>query len=268
MKKQTQRRKPAYLIESVDNVLRLIQMLRDEGSFGVTEAARELEVAPSTAHRLLAMLVYRGFALQDESRRYQPGPSLGAPPARLDFTRRLRDIAGPHLDLLCSRLDETVNLMVRVGTQVRFLDTVEASKILRIGDRQGAVLAAKDASGGKALLAGLDQRTLERLYRDPRSAFSGDYLEEPEFKRLLRQLQRVRQVGYALNREETEEGVTALGMSVRGPSGRHIAALSVAVPSGRFESLMALGLVDLTGVTRSELEQDVAAQLLDEPSPS
>jgi IclR family acetate operon transcriptional repressor len=268
VKNQTQRRKPAYLIESVDNVLKLIQMLRDEGSFGVTEAAHELGVAPSTAHRLLAMLVYRGFALQDDSRRYQPGPSLGAPPARLDFTRRLRDIAGPHLELLCSRLDETVNLMVRVGTQVRFLDTVEASTILRIGDRQGAVLPARHASGGKALLAALDERTLERLYRDPRGAFSGDYLEEAEFNKLLRQLQRVRRAGYALNREETEEGVTALGMPVRGPFGHHIAAISVAVPSGRFESLMGQGLVDLTAETRSELEADVAAQLLDEPQPS
>ncbi|WCI07745.1 helix-turn-helix domain-containing protein [Arthrobacter sp. OVS8] len=34
-------------------------------------------MAPSTAHRLLAMLVYRGFAVQDENRRYVPGPAMG-----------------------------------------------------------------------------------------------------------------------------------------------------------------------------------------------
>jgi len=68
MQKRAQRaiERPAYLLESVDNALKLLQMLRDVGALRLKEAAEELHIAPSTAHRLLAMLVYRGFAVNVE----------------------------------------------------------------------------------------------------------------------------------------------------------------------------------------------------------
>lgn len=234
-------------MESVDNALRLIELLRDRGSFTVSEVAEALDVAPSTAHRLLAMLVYRGFAAQDERRRYHPGPSLEAPPARLGWTRQLRDIAAPHLELLCSRVDETVNLMIRVGTTVRFLDTVETSKVLRIGDREGAVLPAHQASGGKVMLADLKTPVLSRLYCDPRDAGTPDHLSPEQFAELEHSLAAVRRRGYAVNSEETEEGVMAIATAVRvdradrdghGARSTCVAAVSIAVPRSRFAAMM------------------------------
>jgi IclR family transcriptional regulator, acetate operon repressor len=58
MQNQPPQKKPMYPIEAVDNALRLLQLLRDGGKLRLKEAAAELGVAPSTAHRLLAMLVY------------------------------------------------------------------------------------------------------------------------------------------------------------------------------------------------------------------
>src|SRR6476620_1171204 len=125
VRKPVQKR-PTYSIEAVDNALQLLQLLRDGGALRLKDAAAELGVAPSTAHRLLAMLVYRGFAVQDETRRYVPGPAMGVGPAGLSWTRLLRDISRPHMELLCARTNETVNLMIRVGTDVCFLNTVES----------------------------------------------------------------------------------------------------------------------------------------------
>src|SRR2546423_6794422 len=73
--------KPPYALQSVDHALQLVQILRDNGSLRISEAAQELGTARSTAHRLLAMLVYRDFAVQDEARNYLPGPALSAPQA-------------------------------------------------------------------------------------------------------------------------------------------------------------------------------------------
>ena len=56
--------KPPYSIDSVDNALRILQTLRDSGQVRVSDVAAELGIARSTAHRLLAMLVYRDFAVQ------------------------------------------------------------------------------------------------------------------------------------------------------------------------------------------------------------
>jgi DNA-binding IclR family transcriptional regulator len=70
--------KPPYSIESVDNALHILQLLRDSGQARVSDVAGELGIARSTAHRLLAMLVYRDFAIQAEDRSYLPGPALSA----------------------------------------------------------------------------------------------------------------------------------------------------------------------------------------------
>jgi len=244
----------------VDNALRLIELLRDRGSFTVSEVAEILDVAPSTAHRLLAMLVYRGFATQDERRRYHPGPSLEAPPVRLGWTRHLRDIVAPHLELLCSRVDETVNLMIRVGTTVRFLDTVETSKVLRIGDREGAVLPAHKASGGKVLLADLEPAVLSRLYCDPRDAGTPDRLSVEQFAELEHSLAEVRRRGYALNSEETEEGVMAIATAVRVDRADHagrggcVAAVSIAVPKSRFAAMMGSGALQQLRYVCTDIE--------------
>lgn len=75
--------RPAYAIESVDNALRVLQLLRDSGQVRVCDVAAEIGTARSTAHRLLAMLVYRDFAVQAEDRSYRPGPALSAKPPDL-----------------------------------------------------------------------------------------------------------------------------------------------------------------------------------------
>jgi DNA-binding IclR family transcriptional regulator len=67
---------PAYAIASVDHALRLAVLLQLEGPVTVSAAAERLGVARSTAHRLLTMLVYRDFAVQDEDRRYRAGPVI------------------------------------------------------------------------------------------------------------------------------------------------------------------------------------------------
>ena len=140
--------KPAYLLESVDNALKLLQMLRDVGALRLKEAAEELAIAPSTAHRLFAMLVYRGFAVQDEKRLYHPGPAMGAGPAQRGWTREFNDRCRPHMEALAALTGETVNLVIRVGTQVRFLSSAESTAMLRVGDRQGRCCQRKGPQVG------------------------------------------------------------------------------------------------------------------------
>src|SRR5258708_37858913 len=96
-------------------------MLRDLGVLRLTDAAQELGIGPSTAHRLFAMLVYRGVAVQDEKRGYHPGPAMGAGPAQRGWTRQFNDLCRPHIAALAMLCRDTVNLVIRVGTQAPFL---------------------------------------------------------------------------------------------------------------------------------------------------
>jgi IclR family acetate operon transcriptional repressor len=252
-------KKPTYSIEAVDNALLLLQLLRDGGALRLKDAAAELGVAPSTAHRLLAMLVYRGFAVQDENRRYVPGPSMGVGPAGLNWTRRLRTVAQPHMELLSGRINETVNLMIRVGTKVRFVATVESTNVLRVGDRQGTVMPANKASGGKAMLAELELPMIEQLFRSNNAEIGGDNIPDDEYPGFLRELETVRSNGFAANFEGTEEGISALGMALHNRAGHVVGALSVATPVTRFRSAFDAGLVPVMRETCRQLEIDIAA---------
>lgn len=260
MQNQPLARPPQYTIESVDSALQLLQLLRDHGSVRVKDAAEQLGVAPSTTHRLLAMLVYRGFAIQDESRVYLPGPGLGVMPIRATWTRALRDIAHPHLEALSHSLTETVNLMVRVGAGVRFLSTVQSENEERVSDRQGQVLSARLASGGKALLATVDDRVLERLYRSAGAELSGERMSDAEFHAFQRELHAIRRQGFAINRQRTERGVCAVGFAIPGADDRPIAAFSIATPVSRFEAVLSTETVALALQTRDSIHAELVEQ--------
>ncbi|GAB2976280.1 IclR family transcriptional regulator [Amycolatopsis acidiphila] len=232
--------KPPYALDSVDNALRLIQLLRDQGRLRVTEAAAELGVGRSTAHRLLAMLVYRGFAEQDDSHGYLPGPSLTAATPLAGDLQQLRATAMPAMERLCERAEETVNLVVRVGTQTRFVASVESNQILHVGDRRGTILPAARTSGGKALLAQLRPGEVAMLYGigSTEPALAG-----AEWAELASELKLVRRRGYATNPEGTEAGLHAIGMPVRDKAGECVAALSIAMPSARYSGQRVTALV-------------------------
>lgn len=225
--------KPPYAVESVDNALRILQMLRDSGQVRVSDVAAELGIARSTAHRLLAMLVYRDFAVQSEDRSYRPGPAIAAKPLRGEPTQRLRQVMRPHMEALCDQVAETINLVVRLGTQTRFLHTVESARVLRVGDRQGTILPAWKTSGGKVLLAELPDAQLTALLRGA-SGRPPEGMTAAERRSLVTQLRLVRDQGYAENIEESESGVCAIGVCVRDRLGDPVAALSVSAPSVRY----------------------------------
>jgi DNA-binding IclR family transcriptional regulator len=251
------RNRPSYALASVDNALRLVQLLRDQGRLRVTDAAAELDVAPSTAHRLLGMLVYRGFAIQDDGRAYVPGPALSAAPAQLDWTRQLRDAALAHLELLANRTGETTNLMIRIGIQVRFLASVESAKVLRVGSRQGTVLPARQTSAGKAMLAALKPEKLAALYQGPSAALGDEPMPAAEFDRFTAELALIKRQGYALNKQESEDAVVACGGVVRNPAGDPAAGISVSMPAGRFVPATLPGLVRDLQLAASGIGRDI-----------
>ncbi|MDO1484935.1 IclR family transcriptional regulator [Rhodococcus rhodochrous] len=262
-------RKPTYMLESVDNALRLLQLLRDAGAIRLKDAAAELGTAPSTAHRLLAMLVYRGFAVQDEKRMYHPGPALGVGPASQGWTRDFTDLCRPHMEALATLADETVNLVIRVGSQARFLWTAEAASILRVGDRRGQVLPAELTAGGRILLAELPRAVLEQLYlrpadephisQGPSPAYETDRrMAIGEFEEFAHELEAARKLGFAVNVEQTEEGVAAIGVAIRNGRGAAIGALTVAVPVTRYRQHLRGRLVAQMQAAVRGIEVDVA----------
>jgi IclR family acetate operon transcriptional repressor len=225
---------PTYPIGSVDNALRLLRLVGERQQLRLSDAGQYLGVAHSTAHRLLAMLAHHDFVRQDPvSKLYLPGPALLevglAAVQKMDVRARVR----PILEQLSAQFGETVHLAVRETTRVRYLDAIESTMALRVVVRTGTVLPANCTSVGKVLLAELTTAELHQLYPDGQplpaetehSVVSRDALEA--------ELEAVRQRGYGVNVEESEEGVASVAVAIHNSEGRAVASISIATPKSR-----------------------------------
>jgi len=247
---------PAYAIASVDHALRLATMLQLEGRLAVSEAAERLGVARSTAHRLLAMLVYRDFATQDDDKVYRAGPVLELAAHSRSTTSRLRQAALPHLQRLVDLLDESANLTVRTGDTARFVASVECGQNLRVGSREGMVFPAHRTTGGLLLLAELSEEELDAVYAPER--YVDRPTERPDLDELRAELAKIRRNGFALNRGRSERGVTAVGVAVRDAEGTALAGFSVSIPSARYQPQQLRSLVASLRYAAAGLEADLA----------
>lgn len=247
---------PPYAIASVDHALRLAVVLQLEGSLTVSAAAQRLGVARSTAHRLLAMLVYRDFAVQEEDRTYRAGPVLQLAVHSRSATSRLRAAALPHLQTLVDLVGETANLTVRAGDTGRFIASVEGGQALRVGNREGMVFPAHQLTGGLVLLSELTGEQLDSLYAPER--FTDRLADRPDPAELRADLEKVRTSGFALNRERSEKGVVAIGSAVRDSHGMALAGVSLSLPSVRYTAERLPSLVAALALAARAIEADLA----------
>jgi DNA-binding IclR family transcriptional regulator len=247
--------RPSYAVASVDNALRLASMLQLEGVMSVSDVAQRLGVAKSTAHRLLTMLVYRDFAVQDDDRHYRAGPVLELAAQSPSFNSALRAAALPHLRRLVELTRESANLAIRTGDTVRFLACVEADQVLRVGSREGMVFPAHRTTIGMLALAELSHDELATTY-----GLSADpAVSRQSFADLERDLAAVKRSGFALNEGRSERGVVAVGVPVVGQEGQPVAGLSVAMPSVRYDSSRLPQLVATLRAASAGISADMGA---------
>src|SRR5690606_2291752 len=157
--------RPQYPIESVDNALKILLLLGERSELRLTEVADYLGVASSTAHRLLAMLQYRGFVRQERrSKGYLPGTALTGVAFSIIQRFDVRQTLHPFLEELNKETTETVHMAVLDGATVRFIDAIESPRAVRVASRLGQSMPAHCTSSGKAMLAQLPTEQLHQLY--------------------------------------------------------------------------------------------------------
>ncbi len=150
------------------------------------------------------------------------------------ITRRtdLVGLAQPVLDMLSSSLGETVHLGVMAQAHVRFIAVAESTAPVRVASRIGREFPAHCTSSGKALLVVLRRDELHALYPDERLMQQTARTIATRTK-LEAQLARIRQIGYAVSRGETQDdGVAGLAVAVPNRAGI-LVALNASSPAYR-----------------------------------
>jgi len=140
---------------------------------------------------------------------------------------QLRDAALPYLEELFELTHEVVNLGVLNGTDVLYYAKIVGHKGLAVPTRVGGRWPAHATALGKAMLAFGPQHTLRRLLASGLERLTPYTITDP--RRLLRQLEKVRQEGIAFEYEESALGVACVGAPIFS-HGQLTAALSVTGP--------------------------------------
>lgn len=227
---------PQYPIESVDRTLSVLELLGGHPELKLSEVRAHLGIGQSTAHRLMAMLVYRGFAVQDpDTRAYRAGPVLFEIGLSAGRAFDIGRCARPVLEWLAAESGETAHLGVLSGTDVRYADVIESAATLRVTGRVGRLNPAHATSLGKAMLATYDDAYVRELYagRELRAPTSRTITDLDD---LLAELGRTRARGWARNRGEMESGVCSVGFGVVHPGRGLIGGFSIATPQARSTS--------------------------------
>jgi DNA-binding IclR family transcriptional regulator len=234
MQKTVPGRAASYPIGSVGKALALFGLLGDHQTLRVTEVSRELSIAPSTAHRLLAMFEQFGFLHQEERNSvYTIGPALVEIATSITGHLDIETAIRPHLIDLVREVNETALLCILRGDRSVYLDAVESTHGLRAVSQTGRSIAAYATAGGKALLAELSAPELRRI-------FPNEDLERLTHKTLAtrtalqNELRRIRERGYAINADESELHFAACAAVVRDRGGSARAAIVLAGPASRF----------------------------------
>jgi IclR family acetate operon transcriptional repressor len=222
-------------MSSVEKALALLGLLERNTRVRVVDVSRELAVAPSTAHRLLAAFERHGYVEQEvQSTMYAIGPQLAQLASRIARQLDLATLIRPFLAKLVAEIDETAHVSVLRGDKTYFLECVECSHGIRAVSRKGRSIFAYATASGKALLAERSAAEIALLYPTD---------ELPRITRktiatrtgLLSELRRTRERGYAMNFSESELDYAAYAGVVRDAAGIARAAIVVAGPASRIK---------------------------------
>jgi DNA-binding IclR family transcriptional regulator len=222
-------------LSSVDRALRLLDELAEHGPLGATELANRLGTAKATAFRLARTLQARGYVVQNPDSSYRLGPrclllATGVH-ASLDLRRELL----PVLEGLHAATDETVQLTTLDGADVVYVEQLVSPKpVLSVG-QMGSRSPAHCVSGGLAQLAMAPPAAVDALLARPLHRYTEATITAPGV--LRRELQAVRERGYAINRGAFRPDVGGVGAAVLGAHGRPVAAINICVPLYRLEAL-------------------------------
>jgi len=197
------------------------------------QLASETRLHPSTAHRILAVMVENRLVDRIEPGTYRLGIRLLELGNLVKSRINVRQEALPHMHRLHEELGETVNLSVRHDDEVVYIErTADTNSMMRVVQIIGARAPLHITAVGKLFLAedGPD-KCADYARRTGLPRFTENTLTNADS--FLREIEKIRRQGFAFDNEEAEKGVSCIGAGIFSDDGRLVAGLSVSAPSDR-----------------------------------
>ena len=199
------------------------------------QLAGETRLHPSTAHRILSVMVDNRLVDRIEPGTYRLGIRLLELGSLVKSRISVRQEALPHMQQLHQDLGETVNLSVRHDDEVVYIERTSGNtSMMRVVQIMGARAPLHITAVGKIFLAeDGPEKCAEYARRTGLPRFTDNTLTDADL--LAREIEKVRRQGYAIDNEEAEKGVSCIGAGIYNDEGRLVAGLSVSAPSDRLD---------------------------------
>jgi DNA-binding IclR family transcriptional regulator len=223
----------SYKLQAIDRAFAVLDLLGEgRKPMGLAQITTALHLHKSTVHRFLMVLERHRMVERTHEGLYRLGLKLYDLGNRAVQHLDLRDLVQPHLRRLVNETGETAHLCILEKALIVYLEKIEPSRSVRMTSRVGTSNPVYCTSVGKAMLTLLpEQERREVLSRIRYVRLSPKTIMTEE--ELLKDLERTRRRGYAMDDEEVEEGVRCVGVAIVNSIGHPVAAVSVSGPSFR-----------------------------------
>ena len=248
------------MVQSVSRMLDILEALAlASEELSLSQLQSQLHLPPPTLHRMLRVLIERGYVEQNTESRHS-GPGLRIILIAEATTRNARfdliHIARPFLKRLTDESGESSNLVVPQNRKIVYVDQIPSPRSVRMFTEVGQRAPLYCTGSGKAILSRLPADELEdylgaTMLRSvtPRTIISPTALQH--------EIKTIRDRGYALDDEEYETGVRCVAAAIMNHFGRCVAAISVSGPTNRMPS----DLVPVLGDRVREFSERCSHQL-------
>ena len=221
-------------IQVADRLFGAMEYLADHESASLMEVAEHLELNKSTAHRVLMSLSYMGYVSQNKvDGRYELTYKVVEVARKLMQDSSVVRRVHPYLQQLMRETGETVHLVQRDGSDVLYIDKVEATgPHFKMGSSIGSRIPMYCSGVGKAIAATLSDPEVEEIWAgsDIKNHTSYTITDYSEFQKTLAE---VKTRGYALDNEENETGIRCIAVSLPLAGSTAEYAFSISAPIGR-----------------------------------
>jgi DNA-binding IclR family transcriptional regulator len=223
-------------IQVIARMMNLLDALsRHSSPVNLKQLATETALHPSTAHRILGVMVENRLVDRIEPGTYRLGIRLLELGTLVKSRISVRQEALPYMQQLHQQLGETVNLSVRHDDEVVYVErTAAGNSMMRVVQIIGARAPLHITAVGKLFLsADAPEQVAAYAQRSGLARYTENTYSD--LSSLQRDLDQVRQRGFAYDEEEAEKGVSCIGAGIYNDEGRLVAGLSVSAPSDRLD---------------------------------
>lgn len=217
-----------YIVPALRRGLSLLRLFsRDRRVVTLPEIVRELGVPRATAFRLAHTLEADGYLQRaPHSNAFQLGLNVLSLGFEYLGSMDLLDIARPALEDLRDRLDLSVHVGVRDGTDIVYVLSLPSQHRLRSNVSVGTRSPAHANSIGRATLFDLTLEELRALYRGVKMERFSEQTPTT-VDALYQRIAEERQLGFVSWRSAIIPGIATVSAPIRDAEGRIVAALNI-----------------------------------------